>query len=70
MTVIDGRPSLPDEVIGSSGEVKAYVAQSLTNLLSEPHFLEALPGYLLPDTANQARFDQLMRTLGELAKQA
>lgn len=70
VTVIDGRPSLPDEVIGSSGEVKAYVAQSITNLLSEPHFLEALPGYLLPDTANQARFDQLMRTLGELAKQA
>jgi hypothetical protein len=39
-------------------------------LLTEPRFLDALPGYLLPDEANQDRIVQLtgrLRVLGRLA---
>jgi hypothetical protein len=66
VAVVDGRPSLPDEVKGSSGEVRTYIAQAVKRLLHEQRFLDALPGYLLPDPANQARFEPLMATLGEL----
>lgn len=70
VTVVDGRALLAEEVKGSSGEVVTYVAQAITELLREPRFLEALPGYLLPDSANQARFEQLMRALHALARLA
>jgi len=66
VAVVDGRPSLADEVKRSSGEVRTYIAQAVKGLLREQRFLDALPGYLLPDSANQARFEQLMATLGEL----
>jgi len=67
VTIIDGRASLAGEVRGSSGDVRTYLAQAINKLLSEPRFLDALPGYLLPDPANQARFYQLIATLKELA---
>jgi len=66
VAVVDGRPSLADEVKGSSGEVRTYIAQAVERLLSEQRFLDALPGYLLPDLANQARFEHLIATLDEL----
>jgi hypothetical protein len=70
VTVVDGRASLAEEVSGSSGEVKTYVGQGVKDLLRESRFLEALPGYLLPDAANQARLEQLIETLHELARLA
>jgi hypothetical protein len=66
VAVVDGRPSLADEVKSSSGEVRTYIAQAVERLLSEQRFLDALPGYLLPDLANQARFEHLIATLDEL----
>ncbi len=69
VTVVDGRPSLADEVERSSDEVSAYVAQAIRALLREQRFLDALPGYLLPDEANQARFSRLIATFRELAGQ-
>ncbi len=69
VTVVDGRPSLADEMKQSSGDVRAYVAQAIRALLREQRFLDALPGYLLPDAANQARFDHLIASLRELGAQ-
>lgn len=66
IAVVDGRPSLADELNRSSGDVRAYVAQAIRKLLREQRFIDALPGYLLPDEANQARFDQLTVKLREL----
>jgi hypothetical protein len=68
IAVADGRPALAGEVRGSSGAVRTYLAQAITELLNEPRFLDALPGFLLPDSANQARLEQLMATLRELAR--
>jgi len=68
VAVVDGRPSLAGEVKRSTGDVRAYVAQAIEQLLREQRFLDALPGYLLPDAANQARFDQLIAKLRELSE--
>jgi hypothetical protein len=67
VTIVDGRPSLAGEVKDSSGDVRIYVAQAIKTLLGEPRFLDALPGFLLPDPANQERFEHLTTTLHELA---
>ena len=55
ITVVDGRTSLLDEVTASPVELQKYVGEALRALLAEPRFQDALPGYLLPDDANQAR---------------
>ncbi len=68
VAVVDGRPSLADELKGSSGDVRAFISQAVKELLREQRFLDALPGYLLPDSANQARFEQLIATLNELCE--
>lgn len=68
---VGGRRSLITEVESASSELKMYIADSVRLLLSEPHFLDTLPGYLLPDGASQARIGQLLsklRRLGMFAK--
>jgi hypothetical protein len=64
--VVDGRSSLIIELESTSPELKNCVADSVRALLAEPHFLDALPGYLLPDNASQARIGQLMAKLRRL----
>lgn len=69
IAVIDGRSSLVSELESASSELKDYLADSARTLLSTSQFLDALPGYLLPDDANQARIGQLLaklRSLGAL----
>jgi len=41
-------------------ELRRFVGEAVGALLDEPRFLDALPGYLLPDAANQARIVQLL----------
>ena len=51
------------------GAEGVYVADSVRLLLTEPRFLDAQPGYLLPDEASQARIAQLLakpRRLGDV----
>ena len=54
IAVVDGRPSLPDEVRCAPPELQTYIAAKIGNLLRESDFIDALPGYLLPDPASQA----------------
>ena len=54
LTVIDGRPAIVAEVAAAE-EVRSYIAQEFRELLAIPQFIDALPGYLLPDAASQAR---------------
>lgn len=63
IAVIDGRPSLLGELRSESKELRAYVANEVRNLLEEHNFIDALPGYLLPDHASQARLGRLLATL-------
>ncbi len=55
VTVIDGRPEIVADVGAASSEVRAYVSSNVRSLLDNPDFVEALPGFLLPDAASQAR---------------
>jgi len=70
IAVIDGRPSLMDmdKVKQTARDLKAYIALEIGNLVRESDFMDALPGYLLPDSANQARLGNLLATLRNLSK--
>jgi|SRR5579864_542111 len=67
IAVIDGRPSLLEEVLQAPKELKVYLADEIQKLLGRQEFLDALPGYLLPDPASQARLGKLLKTLKSIA---
>jgi hypothetical protein len=55
VTLVDGRPAITAEVAAADREVRAYIATEVRALLDNPDFIEALPGFLLPDAGSQAR---------------
>lgn len=55
IAVVDGRPEIVDEIVGATPDVRAYIAAEITTRLDNRDFAEALPGFLLPDAASQAR---------------
>jgi hypothetical protein len=55
ITVVDGRPEIVNEVAAADAEVRADIASEVRSLLDNPDFVEALPGFLLPDAGSQAR---------------
>jgi hypothetical protein len=63
IAVVDGRSSLMPEVEMTSPALKIYIADAVQTLLAESRFLDAFPGYLLPDDASQARIGQLLAKL-------
>ena len=67
ITVIDGRPSLPDEIRQAANELRSYLAAEVSKLLGSPGFIDALPGHLLPDPASQVRLGGLVRALQRIA---
>ncbi len=67
VTVVDGRSLLAAEVETASRDLRAYVAETVNTLLGQPRFLDALPGYLLPDKASQARIGMLLKKLQSLS---
>jgi predicted nucleotidyltransferase len=70
IAVIDGRPPLLVELRSESTELRAYVANELGHLLKQPNFIDALPGYLLPDPSSQARLGELLTTLRAITELA
>ncbi len=68
ITVIDGRQELLDELRAASDDVRSYIAGTIGHILKAPHFIDALPGYLLPDSASQARINQLMGRMTRMSK--
>ena len=55
VTLVDGRPTIAVEVAAADALVRAYIATEIRALLDNPDFIEALPGFLLPDAGSQAR---------------
>lgn len=51
----DGRPALVGEIAAAEPGVRAFVASEIGLLLTNQDFVDALPGFLLPDAASQAR---------------
>jgi predicted nucleotidyltransferase len=67
ISVIDGRSSLLDEIQHAPKELRLYLAYEVHKLITNPEFADALPGYLLPDSASQARLHPLLQTLRAIA---
>lgn len=63
ITVIDGRPELPQEIGQMDAELRHYLAAEIRALLEDRNFLAALPGHLPGDAASQARLPELIRRL-------
>jgi len=55
VTVVDGRHETVEEVHRSPADLQKYLSSEFRALLSNRDFLEALPGYLLSDSASQQR---------------
>ncbi|HEX9783415.1 MAG TPA: hypothetical protein VGA56_11885 [Opitutaceae bacterium] len=68
IAVIDGRPEIVEEVRTAPSDVRGYIASEMMRLLNTRAFVDALPGFLLPDSASQARYDLLRQRLSALAK--
>jgi hypothetical protein len=68
VAVIDGRPSIVDDVRAASPEVRAYLAVEFARLLAIPAFQDALPGHLMGDAASQARLPILLSRLREICR--
>jgi hypothetical protein len=67
VTVVDGRPELVREIKAADAEVRTYVATGVQQLLETSAFVDALPGYLLPDAASQGRVKTLLDRLKQFA---
>ncbi|HYL72931.1 MAG TPA: hypothetical protein VEU96_01945 [Bryobacteraceae bacterium] len=67
ITVVDGRASLLAEVRAEAADLQLYIRTEIGGLLAAAGFLNALPGYLLPDAASQARIAIVLERLKELA---
>lgn len=70
VAVIEGRTSLLHEVREAPPGLHAFIGEAVRELLAAPRFLDALPGYLPPDAASQARIGRLLGTLNELSRLA
>jgi hypothetical protein len=67
IAVVDGRAELVKEIHAGSDDVRNYIASEIAELLGTPTFLDALPGYLLPDQTSQARVSILLERLKKIA---
>jgi hypothetical protein len=65
--VIDGRSTIVEEVQAETPSLREYLRAEITGLLETPGFIDALPGYLLPDAASQARIGTVLRRLRAVA---
>lgn len=68
ITVIDGRGEIIDEISRAPEDVREYISGKIAGLLKNRQFLDALPGYLLPDDGSQGRLKILMERLNQIAE--
>ena len=67
VSVLDGRPEIVEEIVLAQYHVRTYIAVGINKLLASPQFMDALPGYLLPDKASQGRLPHLVMRLKNIA---
>jgi hypothetical protein len=67
IAVIDGRDTVVTEIEAGSADLRAYIRGEIQRLLSNPSFLDALPGFLPPDQVSQSRIGIVLRRLQQLA---
>jgi hypothetical protein len=69
IAVVDGRPELVTEIRSAPEDVRTFIASEFAKLLGIAAFQDALPGYLLPDQASQARISILLERLKKIASE-
>jgi hypothetical protein len=67
IALVDGRPSLADEIEGAPSELRAFIVETVSDLLASAAFRECLPGHLEGDDASQRRLPLLLRRLNQIA---
>lgn len=68
ITVVDGRPELPDEVANASPDVQTYLESEIAEILEDPAFLEAVPWHFRSDEQDQARVPIAISRLRRIAR--
>lgn len=63
IAVIDGREGIEREVRAAEPTVRRYLVKQFEELLATRAFVDALPGFLLPDSASQERLPLLLDRL-------
>ena len=67
ITLVDGRPELLSELRSSPADVRSYIAGAVGQMLTTDEFIDALPGYLLPDAASQGRISIVLERLTDIS---
>ena len=67
ISIINGRKEIIGEVAGSSPELQAFLSETFQTFLANESFLESVPGHLLPDPANQARYGIVLERIKQIA---
>ena len=66
MAVIDGRHLIVEEVEQADSALRTFIGNALQRFFGRAEFMDALPGFLLPDSANQGRVRIVMERLQQL----
>ena len=66
ISIINGRKELVSEVAQSSSELRYYLSETFQAFLADDAFLESVPGHLLPDPANQARYPIVLERITQI----
>jgi hypothetical protein len=67
IAVVDGRAELIEEIQAGPEGVRTYIASEIKKLIAISAFMDALPGYLLPDAASQARISTVLERMKQIA---
>ena len=66
VTVLDGRPSLVEEVERSEPRLQEYIADEFTRLVGSPGFIDAVSGHMPGDEISQARVPKILERIARL----
>jgi predicted nucleotidyltransferase len=70
ITVLDGRPELPQEIADSSRELRSYLSTRCRNLMATPALFDYLPGMITPSETLGERVAILTDRLQQIARLA
>jgi hypothetical protein len=67
VSVVDGRETPGAEVRAAGSDLSEYLRREVAKLLANSGFIDALPGFLLPDAPSQSRISVVLVRLRDLA---
>lgn len=70
VSVIDGRPTLPDEVADAEALLRQYLIKRFGALLDRPAFIAAIAGHLPPDSVSQQRAALVIQRIRQMVNAA